>query len=62
MRWCVFLGKAGPDGRQMVRQGHPLSEDVCGAVDGERLLRVVEVHDRSECSERSDVRDAGRKR
>lgn len=43
-------------------RGYPLSEDVCGAVEGERRLRVVEVQDLSERSERSDAREAGRKR
>lgn len=47
---------------QRVCQGYPLSEEVCGAVEGERRLRAVEVQDRSERSERSEASEAGRKR
>lgn len=43
-------------------QRYPLSEEVCGAVEGERRLRAVEVQDRSERSERSEASEAGRKR
>lgn len=51
--------------RQVPQQHHrcyPLSEEVCGAVDGERRRRVVEVQDRSERSERSEASEEGRKR
>lgn len=41
---------------------YPLSEEVCGAVDGERRRRAVEVQDRSERSERSEASEEGRKR
>lgn len=47
---------------QKPRQGYPLSEEVCGAVEGERRLRAVEVQDRSERSERSEASEAGLKR
>lgn len=47
---------------QKVYQGYPLSEEVCGAVEGERRLRAVEVQDLSERSERSEASEEGRKR
>ena len=57
------LGEGGaPRWLQEVCQGYPLSEEVCGAVEGERRLRAVEVQDRSERSERSEASEAGRKR
>lgn len=56
----LCLGKWGL--KVIVCQHYPLSEEVCGAVDGERLLRVVEVQDLSERSDRSEASDAGLKR
>lgn len=47
---------------QKIYQGYPLSEEVCGAVEGERRLRAVEVQDLSERSERSEASEEGRKR
>lgn len=44
------------------RRCYPLSEEVCGAVDGERRRRAVEVQDRSERSERSEASEEGLKR
>lgn len=61
--WMGWLGEGGaPRWLQEVCQGYPLSEEVCGAVEGERRLRAVEVQDRSERSERSEASEAGRKR
>lgn len=45
-----------------VHRCYPLSEEVCGAVEGERRLRAVEVQDRSERSERSEASEEGLKR
>lgn len=48
--------------RRRVHRCYPLSEEVCGAVEGERRLRAVEVQDRSERSERSEASEEGLKR
>lgn len=53
------------EGRRVRRRDrlcYPLSEEVCGAVDGERRRRAVEVQDRSERSERSEASEEGLKR